>query len=68
MQHWIETVRLWLLSRPPGEVFAYLLVVVLAAASIFVLGNGRRWPRARRSRRRLGVRGTVASSLSFNPI
>jgi hypothetical protein len=50
MHHWIETVRLWLLSRPPGEVFAYLLIVMLAA-SILLLGNGRRWRRARRSRR-----------------
>jgi hypothetical protein len=48
MQNWLETIRLWLLSLPPGHASAYF--VLAAAASIFILANGGMWPRARRRR------------------
>lgn len=48
MQHWIETVRLWLLSLPPGQATVYF--VLAAAASIFIAANGGMWPRSRRRR------------------
>jgi hypothetical protein len=48
MQNWIDSVRLWLLSLPPGHATAYF--VLAAAASIFILANGGMWPRTRRSR------------------